>query len=104
RRALREIVICVGGAPALGLQRAAQPQIFPPGRRRALRVERVGGRRETLFGFGQTIGGDERLGGNQHRLKRVEGRRVGTEDFVGQRQRFERGSPAQRQPCAEHAH
>src|SRR2546427_7711948 len=40
RRALCEIVIRVGSAPALGLQRAAQPQVLPPGGWRALRVER----------------------------------------------------------------
>src|SRR2546427_13225730 len=82
RRALCEIVIRVGSAPALGLQRAAQPQVLPPCGWRALRVERVGDGRETLSGFAQAVGGDERLRRNERRLKRFERRRLRAQGFI----------------------
>src|SRR4030095_4652446 len=43
RRTLREVVIRVGRASFLGVQRAAQPQILAPRRRRDRRIEIAGG-------------------------------------------------------------
>ena len=62
RRALREIVIRIRGAAVLRVERAAQPQVLAPCGRRHLRIERIGCRRQTLLGFGETIDRGERLG------------------------------------------
>ena len=103
RGALREVVVRVGGAAALGVQAAAQPEVFAPRRRRGFRIERVGHRREALFGLGQAAGERQRLGGDERRLQRIERRRARLKDLVGQRDGFIEGAPAQREPRAQHA-
>ena len=49
------------------------------------------------------VRGGQRFGGDQRRLQRVDGRRAGLQDLVGERHRFfERPAP-EREPRAEHA-
>ena len=62
RGALREVVIGVGGAAALRVCLAAQPQVLAPCRGRDGRVERLGGRGQPLFGVGQPPRRGERFG------------------------------------------
>ena len=83
RRALREVVVRVGRAPAFGVEAAAQPQIFPPRRGRHLRIERLGGGRQPLLGLGQPAGARQRFGGDQGGLQGVERGSARVQDFVG---------------------
>src|SRR5439155_13769303 len=58
RRALRKVVVRIGGAGAVGaagMVCAAEPQVFAPRGRRDLRVERVGGGGEPLFSIGEAV-------------------------------------------------
>ncbi len=53
---------------------------------------------------GRRSRGDQRFGGDQRRLQRVERRRAGLQDLVGARDRLVERAAAQREPRAEHAH
>jgi hypothetical protein len=86
RRALREIVIRVGGAVGPGVQRTAQAEIFAPRSRRDSWVEGIGGRRQPRFRFGEPVGEGQRLGADERRLERVERRRAGLKNLVRERQ------------------
>src|SRR5205807_10635551 len=94
----------VGGAAAAGVVCAAQPEVFAPRGGRDLRIERVGGGGEALFGVGEAVGGDQRFGGDEGGLQRVRRRRAGAENLVGEMHRVLGGSAAQREAGAEHAH
>ena len=104
RRALREIVIGVGGAVGPGVQRTAQAEIFAPRGRRDSRVEGIGGRRQPRFRLGEPVGEGQRLGGDERRLERVERRRAGLKNFVHACDRVVEVAAPQREPRAEHAH
>ncbi len=56
RRALREVVLCVRGASAFGMELAAQPKVLAPGGRSGRWIERDRSRGEALFRFGETSG------------------------------------------------
>ena len=106
RRALREVVIRVGGAAAFRACSAPRSRRYSPqvGRRDA-RVEDVGGRREALLRFRQPAGRGQRFGRDQRRLQRVERRRAGAR--ASRRRATSASSSAplpQREPGAEHPH
>ncbi len=82
RRALREVVVRVGRAPALGVEAAPQPQVFSPGRGSHLRVECLGRRCQPLLGLGQPAGARQRFGRDQGRLQGVERGSARVQDFV----------------------
>ena len=105
RRALREVVIRVGGGAVLRVQRAAQPQVLAPGRRRAS----AGRARRRRWPAAARLrpGGPAAVSASaaiERRLQRVERRRAGRRDLVGPRDRLVERAAPQREPRAEHAH
>ena len=103
RDALRDVVVGVRRMAVSRVQRAAQAEVFAPRRRGDLRIERAGRGIEALLGGRPVVRGGERFRGNERRLQRVDGRRAGLEDLVGERHGlFERSAP-QREARAEDA-
>jgi hypothetical protein len=103
RRALCEVVVRIGGAAGLGVQAAAEPEVFTPRCGRCLRIDRVGSCRETLFRFRQTVGERQSFGGDERRLQGIEGRRSRLQDLIGQGHGLCEGAAAHGQPGVQDA-
>ena len=94
RRALREVVVRVGRRAVLRVQRAAQPQVLAPRRRRdASGSSASAAAASRCSASGEPAGGDQRFGGDERRLQRVERRRAG---LRGSRRRARRPRRARR--------
>ena len=103
RRALREVVIRIGRVAVSRVQGAAQAEVLAPRRRGDPRIQRAGRGVQALLGPRTIVRGGQRFGGDQRRLQRVNGRRAGLQDLVGERHRFVERPAPQREPRAEHA-
>jgi len=87
RRALREIVVRVGGPAVPRVQRPAQAEKLTPSGWLNSWIEDVGGGRQPLLGLGHSARVRQRFGGDEGRLERIERRRAGAQDFVRPRHR-----------------
>ena len=103
-RALRDVVVRLGGACLARAQVTAQAEELAPGARRGARVEPGFHLRESSLRFLDAIRGEQRLGGDQLGFDGFRRRRVGgLGDLVGDGERFIRPAAPRREPRADHA-
>ena len=97
-RALRDVVVRLGGARLPRAQLAAQAQELAPRTRRGARLEPRLDLRQSALGLLHAIGREQRFGGDQFRFDRLGRWRIGRlRNLVGDRQRFIRVAAARRE-------
>ena len=105
RRALREVVIGVGGAAVLArAARRAAGGTRPRWPARLCGSSASAADASRCSASGEAVRRGQRLGGDERRLQRVERRRAGLQNLVGARDRLVERAAPQREPRAEHAH
>ena len=104
RRALREVVVRVGGAPAFArAARRAAAGTRPRWPARLRGSSASAARASRCLGFGEPARRGERFGGDERGLQRIERRRAGRENLVGSRDGLVERAAPEREPRAEHA-